>query len=393
MSRVTLSAFRYAPAIGGAENYARRLLKEIGPRLDFNVATLLKTQRTDWLAALIRGERDNPEKYEVDGREVTAIDRWPATTRAALTALTPAYHFPGSPAPWLMGGLLAPHLARFLDGTQVVHNVFMGREAFSAGFLIAANKRRLPFVFTPLRHKRPMGWNSPAFKRLYAQSDAVIALTQGEADWLASQGAPRSRLHVIGLGPQNDPAATPELARQKLQMDKKIVLFIGQLHTYKGFRALLEAAGILSTRRDTLFVFVGPDVRGNASAFSGRGSNVTWLGPVSPELRDSLFSACAVLCVPSSRESFGSVIVEAWACGKPVVGGPAGATRELIEDGVDGFVVPQEPQAIAERLTRILDDPALAHAMGGKGKEKVRQKYGWDAIAHAHVAIYRSLIA
>ena len=393
MSRVTLTAFRYAPAIGGAENYARRLLQEIGSRLDFDIVTLLETQRTDWLAAMINGERDIPEKYQIDGRQVTAVARWPASTRAALTALAPAYHLPASPAPWLMGELLAPRLDRFLDGTQLVHNVFMGREAFSAGFFVAARKRRLPFVFTPLRHQRPMGWNSPAFRRLYAKSDAVIALTHGEADWLASQGAERSRLHVIGLGPQNDPAATPDLARQKLQTDAKIVLFIGQLHAYKGFQALLDGAGILSSRSDTLFVFVGPDVRGNASAFSGRGPNVRWLGPVSTELRDSLFSACTVLCVPSSRESFGSVVVEAWACGKPVIGGPAEATSELIADGVDGFTVPQDPKVIAERLTRILDDPALAQAMGAKGKEKVRQKYSWDAIAQAHVDLYQRLIA
>ena len=392
MNRVTLTAFRYAPAIGGAENYARRLLKEIGPRLDFNVVSLLNTQRTDWLAATIRGERASIEKYEVDGREVTAIDRWPASTRAALSALALAYHFPGSPAPWQMGGLLAPHLDRYLDGTQAVHNVFMGREAFSSGFLIAAHKRRLPFVFTPLRHKRPLGWNSPAFRRLYAQSDAVVALTHGEADWLASQGAERSRLHVIGLGPQNDPTATPELARQKLHDEAKIVLFIGQLHAWKGFRALLDAAGLMASRDTTLFVFVGPDVRGNASTFSGRGPNVTWLGPVSHELRDSLLSACTVLCVPSSQESFGSVVIEAWACGKPVIGGPAEATSELIEDGIDGFVVPQDPQVIAARLTRILDDAGLAQAMGAKGKEKVRQKYSWDAIAQAHVDLYQRLI-
>jgi len=168
---------------------------------------------------------------------------------------------------------------------------------------------------------------------------------------------------------------------------------MGQLHAYKGFRALLDAAAILSLRSDTLFVFVGPDVRSNASAFTGRGPNVTWLGHVDDRLRDSLFTACHVLCVPSSQESFGSVVIETWTCGKPVVGGPADATRELIEDGVDGFVVPQDPQVIAERLTRILDDPGLAHSMGARGREKVRRKYSWDAIAQAHLDLYRSLIA
>jgi len=392
VSRVTLTAFRYAPAIGGAENYARRLLQEIGPRVDFNVVTLLKTQRTDWLPAMIRGERDQAERYEVDGREVTALARWPTSTRVALSALAPAYHLPRSPAPSLMGRLLAPHLDPYVEHTKLVHNVFMGREAFSSGFLIAARGRRVPFVFTPLRHKRPLGWNGPAFRRLYKSADALVALTNGEADWLVGQGADRSRLHVIGLGPQNDPDATDELARARLETEAKIVLFIGQLHAWKGFRALLDAAGLMSQRSGTLFVFVGPDVRGNSRAFAGRGSNVTWLGPVSHELRDSLLSACTVLCVPSSQESFGSVIVEAWACGKPVMGGPAEATSELIDDGVDGFVVPQDPKVIADRLTRIIDDPRLAETMGAKGKEKVRQKYSWDAIAAAHVDLYRSLI-
>ena len=91
---------------------------------------------------------------------------------------------------------------------------------------------------------------------------------------------------------------------------------------------MLDAARLLSNRKDTLFVFAGPDVRNNSRAFARAPKNVRWLGSVPHELRDSLLSACTVLCVPSSRESFGSVVVEAWACGKPVVGGPAGGGGE-----------------------------------------------------------------
>ena len=87
------------------------------------------------------------------------------------------------------------------------------------------------------------------------------------------------------------------------------------------------------------------------------------------------------------------MIVEAWSCGKPVIGGPAGATRELIEDGVDGFVVPQDAQAIADRLERILDDPALARDMGCKGKEKAEKRYSWSAIADAHVNLYGDILS
>ena len=393
MSRVALTAFRYAPAIGGAENYARRLLFEMGPRLEVDVVTWLKSQRTDWLSALINGERDRPETYEIDGRSVTAMAAWPPAVRRSLTVLAPAYHVPGSPAPWIMGQVLAPHVSDYVTGAGVVHNMFMGREAFSVAWFLAARKAGTPFVFTPLRHQRPLGWSSPAFRRLYAQSDAIVALTSGEADWLVGRGADRRRVSVIGLGPQNDPSASPEPARSELGTDARIVLFIGQLHRYKGFAQVIDAAARMVDRRDTLFVFVGPDVRGNASAFRKAGSNVRWLGSVSHEMRDSLLSACSVLCVPSARESFGSVIVEAWACGRPVIGGPAAATRELIDDGVDGFLVAQDATAIADRIARILDNPSLAEGMGCRGKEKVAQKFSWSAIADAHLAIYEGLMA
>src|ERR1700688_1571247 len=103
MSQVRVAGFRYAPAIGGAENYTRRLLKEIGARVDIDIVTVLTTQRTDWLRALIDGERDQPTQHRVDGREVTALARWPAATRRTLRVLMPGYHVPGSPAQWLMG--------------------------------------------------------------------------------------------------------------------------------------------------------------------------------------------------------------------------------------------------------------------------------------------------
>src|SRR5258708_31085968 len=331
---ITVAAFRYSPAIGGAENYTRRLLLEIGARLQVDIVTLLTSQRTAWPRALIDGEREQPDHYAVDGRDVTALARWPSSTRRALNLLAPGYHVPGSPAPWLMGRLLSKRLAGVLDGTKLLHNVFMGREAFSAGLCLAARTAGIPFVFPPLRHQRPLGWNSPAFRRLYRESDAVVALTQGEADWLEANGADKGRLHVIGLGPQNDPNASPQPAIDKVGGDRKIVLFLGQLHNYKGFRQLLGAARLLEHRNDAQFVFAGPDVRGNGAAFASAGRNVTWLGSVGEDTRDSLLSACSVLCVPSSRESFGSVVVEAGSCGRPGGCGPPPATPALLDHHV-----------------------------------------------------------
>ena len=388
--RLNLVGYRYSPAVGGAENYARRLLLELDGEVDARVATVLTENRTDWLRSLVDGVRDEEVEYQVDGRPVVGLARWPARTRRRLRLLIPAYHLPGSPAPDQMGRLLAPHLEAAVEGAKIVHNVFMGREAFSVGLLEAARKRDQAFVFTPLRHQRPLGWSSPAFRRLYREADAVIALTEGEREWLIGKGASPDRVHVIGLGPQNDPAASPAVGRE-LARNRPFVLFLGQLHGYKGYAALLGAARLL-TNLDVSFLFAGPDVRGHSQQLRAAPPNVRFLGTVSQPERDSLLAACSVLCVPSARESFGSVVVEAWAAGRPVVGGPAEATRELIEDGVDGYTVRQRPAEVAGRLRLLLEDPALADRMGEAGRLKVATRFQWPAVARAHLEVYRSVL-
>jgi glycosyltransferase involved in cell wall biosynthesis len=392
VTRLRVVGFRYHPAIGGAEHLARRLIQEIGDRMAIDVATVVNSNRSDWLRLLIDGVRRFEEIYQVDQRQVRALARWPAQVRRKLWALAPFYHLPGSPAPTLMGRILAPQLRHVVEDTDLVHNFFMGREAFSLGLMLAAKRAGKPFVFTPLRHERPLGWNSPAFRRLYRESDAVIALTRAEAEWLVRLGARRERVHVIGAGPLSDPSVSPDAAR-RLVGEGKIVLFLGQLHSWKGFSPLLGAARLLADRSGVRFVFAGPDIRGHARAFQQAGLNVIYLSSVDDRLRDSLLQACTVLCVPSAKESFGLVLVEAWSCGKPVIGGPAEATRELITDGVDGWSVPQDPAAIAQRLTTLLDDEDLCRRMGVAGRSKVERLYSWPAVTRAHLDVYARLLA
>jgi glycosyltransferase involved in cell wall biosynthesis len=389
--RLRVVGYRYHPAVGGAENLARRLIREIGDRLSIDVVALATSNRSDWLPMLIDGDRRDEERYVVDGRPVRALGRWPDAVRRRLRGLAPFYHLPGGPAPSMMGRILGPVLASAVSGVDIVHNVFMGREAFSLGLMLAAQAQGIPFVFTPLVHQRPFGWSSPAFRQLYHESDAVIALTHAEGDWLIRRGARPERLSVIGAGPLNDPNASPDAARRLLG-DEKIVLFLGQLHRYKGFEAVADAARRLSQRRDVRFVFVGPDVRGHAERLRQRDGNVTYLAAVDDDLRNSLLQACALLCVPSARESFGLVLVEAWSCAKPVIGGPAAATRELIDEGIDGWSVPQDPALIANRIIELLDNPMRAERMGTEGKRKVDGQFSWRTIADAHLEVYSRLL-
>lgn len=115
------------------------------------------------------------------------------------------------------------------------------------------------------------------------------------------------------------------------------------------------------------------------------------LGAIDLQTKTDALAACDLLCVPSSQESFGAVYTEAWAMGKPVIGGDIPAVREVIADGQDGHVVAPEPTLLAERIARLLADPALRQQMGQAGRDKVQARYNWDILAEQTGQIYAHL--
>jgi starch synthase len=100
-----------------------------------------------------------------------------------------------------------------------------------------------------------------------------------------------------------------------------------------------------------------------------------------------------VFVLPSRLESFGFVFIEAWARRKPVIGDSGcPAVASLIEDGVDGYVC-SDAAAIADRVTDLLENPALGKSMGEAGYAKVMRKYTWPAVATRVKAIYEQVVA
>ena len=99
----------------------------------------------------------------------------------------------------------------------------------------------------------------------------------------------------------------------------------------------------------------------------------------------------AVSLLPS--ESFGVAILEASACGKPVVVSNAGGLPEVVQDGVTGFVVPvKDAGKTAEAIEKLLLDPGLRNVMGENGRAHVQEKYEWDSCLQQMTGIYEGLI-
>lgn len=117
-------------------------------------------------------------------------------------------------------------------------------------------------------------------------------------------------------------------------------------------------------------------------------NRVTLPGWVDEAALARAYAEARVFALPSSKEGFGIVYLEAWARGLPVVGSRFGAAAEVIEDGADGFVVdPEDVPALATALRRLLDDPDLARRLGAAGQRKTASRYSAAAFTHNLAAL------
>jgi glycosyltransferase involved in cell wall biosynthesis len=106
------------------------------------------------------------------------------------------------------------------------------------------------------------------------------------------------------------------------------------------------------------------------------GEIVTFRGNVSKAELNAAYARATVFAMPSSKEGFGIVFLEAWQRGLPVICSLEGASKEVVADGIDGFAVdPADIAMIADRLSLLLSQPDLARAMGERGRRKVEEKY------------------
>ncbi len=117
----------------------------------------------------------------------------------------------------------------------------------------------------------------------------------------------------------------------------------------------------------------------------GLRERVSFLGGVSDAARDAAYARSDVFVLPSSKEGFGIVFLEAWRQGLPVICGRRGAPVEIIEDGVDGLVADEtRADDLADKIDRLLSDPDKAREIGRRGRAKVEALY-LNANARRHL--------
>ncbi|AFY77512.1 glycosyltransferase [Pleurocapsa sp. PCC 7327] len=383
----------YPPAIGGAQLHQHLIAQQLNKKHDIQVISHWNKNRTDWLLGTTLNAPESSHDYIIEEIKVHQI----GLSRQEKLKLTPyilIYYPLMDVALPKIASSLEKHLHTYAKKANLIHNVRIGREGLSYASLQAAHHYDIPFILTPVHHPRWVGWLYRAYLKLYKLADAVITLTQAEKKVLIDLGVQEERIHVTGHGPILAEKADAEAFKKCYQINEPIVLFLGQHYPYKGYRQLLEAAPIVWQKiPEANFLFIGPPVAQSEKVFEViTDPRIHRLGAVGLQEKTNALAACTLLCVPSNQESFGGVYTEAWSFGKPVIGCNIPAVSEVVTDGVDGYLVSQTSNEIAESICQLLLNPSQAQAMGTAGRQKVTSRFTWERLAQLTEQVYQKVL-
>ena len=158
----------------------------------------------------------------------------------------------------------------------------------------------------------------------------------------------------------------------------------------KGHYHLLRAFRMLNAQNASL-TLVGSITPGWEKRLRLDQAGVTATGPVSRAHVISELQQASIFVLASLQEGLALVLAQAMACGLPVVATEATGVRELVDDGVEGIVVPDPPRAetLAAALDSLLSDRERLHAMGAAARKKVESLGGWESYGHKLISAFR----
>jgi glycosyltransferase involved in cell wall biosynthesis len=366
----------FYPHLGGVESHVMGLSREFASR--GHEVTVVTTRHT--LSA--------PERETMDGFDVVRVKP------RMIVLRTP----------------IAPRIRTLLRGlpADVVHAHLP--PPLSAHYAAdAAAARGVPLVLTyhcDVEIPSPLG---SLVETLYRRSlgastleraAKVIVTTRtyaatSRAVWRHDPAVIPNAVDVHRFSPELDGKAVRQ--KLKLRPDRPVALLVGRIVAHKGVEHFIEAARYLP---GVQFLVAGEgaslETMERLAETLGVKDRVRFLGRISQDNLPKVYAACDLFVLPSvSRlEAFGIVALEAMATGKPVVVADIPGVREVIEDGREGLLAdPVNPQDLAEKMRRLVEDPALREEMGRRGREKVLASFTTEKVADRILDVYADVLS
>ncbi|MDP6063891.1 MAG: glycosyltransferase family 4 protein [SAR202 cluster bacterium] len=228
----------------------------------------------------------------------------------------------------------------------------------------------------------------PLFRRLHG----LIAVSKPAHDFISSHFPGDYR--IIPNGIDVDAFAKDVEPFENLQDGMINLLFVGRLEKRKGLKYMLGAYSRLKWDWPNLrLVVVGPGKpdQDSHSILSERNlQDVMFVGGVSEEDKARYYRSADIYCSPATgRESFGIVLLEAMAAGKPIVATSIEGYSTVVTEGQEGLLVPpKDDEALADAISKLLKNPELREKMAANGRKTV-DEYRWERVAGRVMAFYR----
>jgi glycosyltransferase involved in cell wall biosynthesis len=393
--KIVMVSPAYSPLVGGAE----RMLQSVSERLverGHDVTVLTSDSKTMLDFTSLRGA-GLPPSETLNGVNVIRVGpstarlhewhRWWLRRRGGWRT-----------SAWLLGEDLWPlgvpsGLSMVLPLARIKADVIVSVNwHFGMSFWVCRSRRlrRVPRVAVPVLHIEREWANNPRYPRMFQDCDGVIVLTDAEREFVEARGGNAIAVAGVGVDPGRFARRDGAAIRARYGIaDRPVVGFIGRQDAAKGVPTLIEAMrAVWEHFPDAVLLLAGQRAHREpavakmlAHPTAADRCRVVLIDDFAAEDAASIMDACDVLALPSVEEAFGLVMIEAWMCGKPVIGADIASTRCIIDSGVDGWTAkPFDATSLAERILDLLADPAKRAAFGERGRAKVLSRYNWDRV-------------
>ena len=200
-----------------------------------------------------------------------------------------------------------------------------------------------------------------------------------------------------GVGPAPAAPTTTTTPEDVGLPDGPLVFAVGRLESTKGFDLLIEALAPWDGSPAPTVVIGGVGSQREAllalGARLGLDGRLRLVGPLDEAAVHAWMKRADVVVMPSRKEAFGIVALEAWRAGTPLVATTLGGPASFVTDGVDGVLVdPVNSAALAAAIAGVLEDPARAAALGTAGHEAAK-RFTWEGVAVAYASLYERALA
>jgi glycosyltransferase involved in cell wall biosynthesis len=238
------------------------------------------------------------------------------------------------------------------------------------------------------------------------RANAIIAVSEcSRRDIVSTLGIPADKIHVIGnaVHPSYHPISDSWLlaaVRERYNIARKYILYFGGFDLRKNVQRIIRSYAALPAplRAEYQLVIAGrlhllghplyPDPRPLVRELD-MGDRIIFTGQIREQDKAPLYSGATAFLFPSLYEGFGMPVLEAMACGAPVITSRVSALPEVVGDaGV--LIDPYSEPAISEALGEILTSPKKRHELGQRARERSRM-FSWRQVAEQTVAVYEKV--